>query len=324
MLSRPTVTRPHMNGAGVHLPSGATSHTAALELTPEPMAELTSSTWVDAVARGRREWAGAFGDLAKSRRNWQLAAFGSLAIAGIMSTGLVTLATQARITPYVVEVDKLGRPQAFGRADRLQPADQRIVASQIATWIRDIRAVLADPISQQDLVRRAYAFVDQNTAQFLQAYMTDPTRDPRVIGRELTRVVEVTSILPVPGAASSASHGELSAPRTWRVSWTETDYPRAGGAPSVAAWEAYLTTHQVPPTVADRIEVNPLGLFVTSVSWTQVSARQSTAPLSGVGAAPDSAAAVLPTITSQPLVTDPSVHATQPVPGFPQRRGVTP
>lgn len=268
-------------------------------------ADPSTNPWVEAVQQGRREWAGAFGDLARSRRNWQLVAFGALAVAGIASTGLVALATTTRITPYVVEVDRLGRPQAFGPATRVEPADQRVVVSQIATWIRDVRAVLADPVAQQDLVRHAYAFVDQNTADFLQSYFTDPARDPRVIARELTRVVEVTSILPVPGGAgSSAARGAAAPPTTWKVSWTETDYPRGGGTPTIAAWEAYVTTRQVPPTSSERVEVNPLGLYVTAVSWTQVSARQpaiqtATEPVRAAAAAP------LPTITSAPLVSPP-------------------
>src|SRR5687767_2098454 len=116
----------HANGQG----SLATADVA-------PGAPPATNPWVEAVQHGRREWAGAFGDLAKSRRNWQLAAFGALGIAVIESAGLVALATRSHITPYVVEVDRLGRAQAFGRADRLELADQRVVVSQIATWIRD-------------------------------------------------------------------------------------------------------------------------------------------------------------------------------------------
>src|SRR5438045_4774025 len=113
------------NGAGVTAPVSAASD------PPNP--------WVDAVERGRREWAGAFGDLAKSRRNWQLVAFSALGIAGVESTGLVALATRAHITPYVVEVDRLGRAQAFAPAERVPAVDQRVITSQIATWVRDIR-----------------------------------------------------------------------------------------------------------------------------------------------------------------------------------------
>lgn len=321
--------RSRANGSGPYHPAADGAHIApvvsATDLTDAPAADpARANPWVDAVQHGRREWAGAFGDLAKSRRNWQLVAFCALGIAGVESTGLVALATTARITPYVVEVDKLGRAQAFGPATRLAPADQRVVQSQIATWIRDIRAVLADPIAQADLVRRAYAFVDQNTAGFLESYFTDPARDPRVIARDLTRVVEVTSILPMPGAASSAARNAAAAPTTWKVSWTETDYPRGGGTPTVAAWEAYVTTHQVPPTSTDRVEVNPLGLYVSSVSWTQVSTRQPVNPPPGSTVVEPTGASPLPTITSQPLVSDPGAPAAPAPRSSPSHTGVTP
>ena len=68
------------------------------------------------VLRGRAEFDSVFGDLAKGKRNWQLAFFGLLGVTGVLTVGLVTLATQSRITPYVVEVDRLGRSQAFGPA----------------------------------------------------------------------------------------------------------------------------------------------------------------------------------------------------------------
>src|SRR5712675_1856212 len=72
-----------------------------------------------AYIRGRAEFASVFGDLAKGKRNWQLAAFGALGVAVVLALGVVSLATTSRITPYVVEVDKLGRVQSVGPADRL-------------------------------------------------------------------------------------------------------------------------------------------------------------------------------------------------------------
>jgi type IV secretion system protein TrbF len=212
--------------------------------------------------RGRAEFDSVFADLARGKRNWQLVAFGAVAVAGILSVGLVTLALQSRITPYVVEVDRLGRAQAFGPAERLRATDQRVLVSQLSSFVRDIRTVLGDLTAQSEMVRRAYAFVDQSAAAFLNEYFATPANDPRLLSRDFTRLVEVTSILPVPGSS------------TWKVSWTETTVPRApGGLPTVTAWEGYFATRIVPPTTVDRITENPLGLYVTSINWTQLAAR---------------------------------------------------
>jgi type IV secretion system protein VirB5 len=213
-----------------------------------------------------------FMDLAKGKRNWQLAAFGLLGVATILATGFASLATQSRITPYVVEVDRLGRAQAFGPAEQLRQTDQRVVRAQLAGFVRDIRTVLGDPIAQADLVRHAYAFVDQSAALFLDQYYTAPANDPRLLGKELTRLVDVSGILPVPGSPPGSSTV------TWKVSWTETSLPRgAGGLPSESSWEGYFTTRVVPPSRADRITTNPLGLFVTSINWTQLAERRTRA-----------------------------------------------
>ena len=224
------------------------------------------------VVRGRAEFQSMFSDLAKGKRNWQLACFGLLGVTMVLAVGLVTLATESRITPYVVEVDRLGRAQAFGPAERLEPTDQRVIVAELASFIRDIRTVLPDAVAQADLVRRAYAFVDQDAALFLSQYYASPENDPRVLGKELTRLVEITSVLPVPGASATRKS------TTWKVSWTETSYSKAtGGTPVEAAWEGYLTTRTVPPTTAERVTLNPLGLYVTSINWTQISKQVSRA-----------------------------------------------
>jgi hypothetical protein len=58
------------------------------------------------------------------------------------------------------------------------------------------------------------------------------------------------------------------------VSWTEVTLPRtAGGLPKRTAWEGYFATRIAPPTSAERLSVNPLGLYVTTVNWTQLADR---------------------------------------------------
>lgn len=220
------------------------------------------------VVRGRAEFHAAFSDLARGKRNWQIACFLSLGISVVLASGVVGLASRSRLVPYVVEVDRLGRARAFGSAEQMAAVDRRVVVAQLAGFVRDIRTVLADPAAQADLVRRAYAFVDRGAAPFLSEYYADPVNDPRQLGRDLTRLVEVTSVLPVPGG------GAAGGTATWKVGWVESIYPRTPGASrSDVAWEGYLTTRVVPPATLDRITINPVGLYVTSIAWTQVGTR---------------------------------------------------
>ena len=239
---------------------------------------------IPAHLRGRAEFESVFAALARGKRNWQLVAFGSVGVSALLAAGLITLATQSRITPYVVEVDRLGRAQSFGAAEQLRLTDRRVISSQIATFVHDLRTVVGDQAAQSDLVRRAYAFADQGAASFLNAYFADASNDPRLLGRDQTRLVEITGVLPVPGAPmagapnanaeKSAGRSSNALPATWKVSWTETTIPRSlGGSPEVSAWEGYVTTRLAPPRDAERIALNPLGLYVTSVTWTRLTVK---------------------------------------------------
>lgn len=221
---------------------------------------------------GRAEFYGAFADLAKGKRNWQLVAFTSLGVTAVLATGLAAVDARSRIVPYVVEVDRLGAARAFGPAEPLRAIDQRVIVRDVAGFVRDVRSVVADPLAQRDMVTRAFGFVDRGAAAFLNGYFADPANDPRQLSRQFTRLVEITSVLPVPGSGSA---GDRRATRTWKVSWIERASSRAaGGLRTEAAWEGYFTTRVVPPSRADeRLVLNPLGVYVTELHWTQLGGR---------------------------------------------------
>src|SRR3546814_4501693 len=57
--------------------------------------------------RAGQVWDERIGSARAQARNWRLMAFGCLALTGGLSSGLVWQSTQSRVTPYVVEVDRL-------------------------------------------------------------------------------------------------------------------------------------------------------------------------------------------------------------------------
>ena len=208
------------------------------------------------IIAGRREFESVFMNAARAKRNWQIMAFAVTALLCVREASYQYYAAGSRVTPYVVEVDRFGRAQAFGAAEPLKATDRRVMIAQLAGFIRNVRTVLPDANAQAEVMRQAYAFVDQTAAEFLNDYFSKPVNDPRALGEEMTRTVEVTSVLEIPGT------------KTWKVQWTEQEFPRqAGGVERTVAWEAYLQTKVVPPKTTERIEVNPLGVYVTGISW---------------------------------------------------------
>ena len=218
------------------------------------------------ILAGRGAFGGAFGDLARGKRNWQLMAFGLLGLFAIVLVGYVRLASETRITPYVVAVDKLGRAAAFGPAEpsgRPAQTDPRIVAATLALFIRNVRAVSSDGVVQRELLYRAYAHAAARARQFLDGWFALPENDPRLLGQRLTRSIEVDAILPVPGSA------------VWRMQWTEREQPVFAGASRESAWEGYLTVKVRRPRTANAVEENPLGIYVTDLTWTEVTKSQA-------------------------------------------------
>jgi type IV secretory pathway TrbF-like protein len=231
------------------------------------------------VQNGRREFASAFGDLARGKRNWQVVAFILGVVALLQALTTYRLATSAHPVPYVVQADRLGTVTAVATAERMREPESRLVASQLAEFLRAVRTVLpsAAATAQADLLRRGYAFAAADAAGFLNTYFSDPSHDPRVIGLRATRDVRVTSALRVPDPVRPRDAAALPG-QTWRVQWLETE--RATGPleqserARLAKWEGYLTLQIVPPRTVEGIQDNPLGIRITSVSWTRVAGEE--------------------------------------------------
>jgi type IV secretion system protein VirB5 len=246
------------------------------------------------VENARREFASAFGDLARGKRNWQVVAYVLGAILVLQALSILRLAASAHAIPYVVQADRLGSLAAVGPAEPIRDPDAQLVASQLADFVRSVRSVLPAiaATAQADLLRRGYALATPSAAAFLNSYLGEAAHDPRLLGARLTRDVQVTSALriPDPGGQRSAAEGT----QTWRLQWLETDRPLdAGDSTHVAAWEGYVTLQIVPPRSAEVIQVNPLGVRITSITWTRVAgaaipqAQDSTGTsLSNVGGVP--------------------------------------
>ena len=91
--------------------------------------------------RAGQLWDERIGSARVQARNWRLAAFGCLALAGGMAGALAWQSTRSRIAPYVVEVDRLGEARAVNAvAPDYRPTDPQ-VAWHLGRFIRNVRSV---------------------------------------------------------------------------------------------------------------------------------------------------------------------------------------
>ncbi|MEO8502473.1 MAG: conjugal transfer protein TrbF [Acidobacteriota bacterium] len=217
---------------------------------PSSSPEGEGSAWLKA----RGVWDERYGTLARRAHNWMLMAFALIVLDSLLAAALFWLASQTKITPYVVEMDKLGQAVAFGPADQLKEPAERLYRYQLAIFIYNIRAVFADPQAQVVNISRAYPYVAGDAQLFLSNYFR--TNNPLERAKTETVAVQVTSVL------------RLS-PKTWQVQWRELHSTTLTQRPTEEHWQAALTTEVNPPTDAEKILDNPLGLYIVSINWTR-------------------------------------------------------
>lgn len=83
---------------------------------PETPYQKAAQVWDDRIGSARVQ-----------ARNWRLMAFGCLVLAAGLAAGLVWQAARGTITPWVVQVDRLGQAQAIAPADAsYRPTDPQI------------------------------------------------------------------------------------------------------------------------------------------------------------------------------------------------------
>jgi len=211
----------------------------------------------DPYLDARREWNERYGSYISRAKNWRLMAFGVLGVCLVQTVGLVVMATQNKLVPYVVQVDKLGSAVPVARADQMGKTDERVVKALLARFISDARGVVSDGIAQRQMIDRTYAMLSNGTRALSivnEFYKGDPPYSRAATSGVTT---EISSVIPV-------------TEKTWQVEWEETTRSTSGAIINKLRWKANLTLAFNPPTNERQIRVNPIGLFITDLSWSQV------------------------------------------------------
>ena len=185
--------------------------------------------------------------------NWRLMAFGCLLLSGSLTFGLVWQSARGTVTPWVVQVDRLGQAQAVGPADSsYQPTDPQI-AFHLARFIEDVRGVPTDAIVLRQDWLRAYDFTTDRGAAALNEYAR--SNDPFSNLGKLQISVEVSSVI-------------RASPASFRVAWIQRSYEN-GALSATERWTAILTVVIDTPRDADRLRKNPLGVYVNAINWSK-------------------------------------------------------
>ena len=215
--------------------------------------------------RARQEWDERFGDQIKSKNNWRLTAFISMATTLLCVTGMVATAYRSNTVPYVVALDDVGRAVPVVPAKQVAVKDVRLQAAVVARWLTDLRTVVADAVVQRRLVDEVYAETGQNSAASATVTEFYSKNSPFDLLTKQTVDVSVESIV-------------QQSPRTYEVTWTEVTRDLVGEFMATHRYRAFVSVTTQEVTDAKQALVNPLGLYVTNLAWGEVVSTNGASP----------------------------------------------
>ena len=218
--------------------------TASYGQTPQPETPYRQAAQV---------WDERIGSARVQARNWRLMALGCLILAMGLSGGVVWQAGRSTITPYVVEVDRLGEVRAVGPAiEAYTPSDAQI-AFHLARFIENVRSLSIDPIVVRKNWLHAYDYTTTQAANTLNEYAK--VNDPFSKVGKRTVTVEVTSVV-------------RSSDDSFDVRWREQTFEN-GALAETARYSAVLSIVLQPPRTEAALKRNPLGIYIRALNWSR-------------------------------------------------------
>ena len=203
----------------------------------------------------RLEWNERYHGFLRAKRNWQILAIVLVGVNAGLGGALAWAATQSRVVPYVVEVDRLRQALAIGPAERSRASDAALLRYQLIEFIRRTRSVVSDGAAEKQLLDAAYSQASGSAVQFLNEHFQ--VKSPFVVMRERTVSVQVTTVLQLPASDS------------WQIQWIETQRGLDGAVHKQERWQALLRAEVRAPESEEELLRNPLGFYVTDIQWTQ-------------------------------------------------------
>lgn len=203
--------------------------------------------------RAGQEWDDRIGSVRVQARNWRLACFAAFVLLAVSIAGLIGMAMRGTITPWIVQVDKMGEAQAVAPADaNYHPSDPQI-AYHLARFIENFRGIPADPVVLRQNWLRAYDFTTAKGALALNDYARN--NDPFAQVGKFQVAVDVSSVI-------------RASENSFRISWTERRY-QDGSLAATERWSAIATVVIQTPRTPEALRKNPLGVFVNALNWSK-------------------------------------------------------
>jgi type IV secretion system protein VirB5 len=215
----------------------------------------------DPYIKARTEWQMLNDNISASKENWKRVTYLLLFVC-IGQLWLVYYAiNKAHVTPYVVNVDDLGRARAITEIKEAPLNDERVIRAFVYQYIDRVWSVASDPQVIKMNLENAYKDSTESVQKnFLDAFQQEDNPLDYMKNKG-TKFIEPTVFL-------------RQSENTYSIEWREIDRNYDNQVLGETRFKGLISVVQVPPTNKDSMEDNPdnpFGLYVTSVSWAKLS-----------------------------------------------------
>jgi len=208
---------------------------------------------------GRRVWNERYGEYLGAANAWRKLALVCASTTALSVAGNIYQSYRSHLIPYVIEIGQLGMPVNAGFPNEASKADPRILKALIGSFISDIRSVIADASAEKIGITRAFHFLREGDPAHatIVEFLTNDETNPFKRAEITTITVQVNSALPI-------------TEKTWQLEWLEIERNRQGMETGKSHMKAMLSIAMAETTDESVLAHNPIGLFITEVSWNRV------------------------------------------------------
>ena len=208
----------------------------------------------------RKEYSDRYGSAVKDAARWRQISILMVLLCLAFGGTMMWLASQNKVVPYIVQVDKQGYAVAIKSAREGSTADTRVVVAALGGFFVNFKTVVTDVASQRRMVNDVYSYLAKNSSAETSVSQYYKEHNPFIATqdkREYTVQVEIRSIV--------RSGGD---DKSWQVLWAEEKIDQ-GAIIERTEWRALVSVVVSPVRELEEVLKNPLGIFITEINMAQ-------------------------------------------------------
>lgn len=194
---------------------------------------------------------------AKATSNWRRFAFFCLLITALSLCFNYWQSTQAKLLPYIIEVDQFGSAKAVGlmSSQKYEPQEAEI-SYFLGQFIYKLRSIPTDKVMFRKNAEDAYLFLTSKAQSSVEKQIRqdmDKVKNGDIVSVELVSITKAGS------------------DKSYHLRWVEKTFSNVGILKSSTNMFGIVTIKIDLPKDSSVLMVNPLGIYIDEVNWSKES-----------------------------------------------------